>query len=326
MNSRNGWKAIIYDAPWASFKRGQLGVIISDDGKTCDTIDDDKSRIIIVAEENPYFVERTGYALFKQKDSGLNDKVKFVQAAREHVYELHVQNVNMDGCTATYNGFKSLLNAYWIADGVREPATNYTIVTPKSSDFNNVSGGKTLQIKITASRDGKTYSATSTCIITRAADPVTSYTSTVISGLNGTTIPCCMSTKGTCTVLPSNSSVECVDGVVKKVNFSVTNNKNSWPKYTVSLTGVTAKDNFKITKCDGSTTTKTVDVPDSRITFSVTDGNTKVNNVSINGRTLTLNVKPGETFTIKVTVAATTETSSKTATTTINTANRHTQC
>ena len=131
-----------------------------------------------------------------------------------------------------------------------------------------------------------------------------------------------MSTKGTCTVTASTYSVNC-EGTV---NFSATSTKDTWPKYTVSLTGVTAKDNFKITKCDGSTTTKTVDVPDSRITFSVTDGNTKVNNVSINDRTLTLNVKPGETFTIKVTVAATTGTSSKTATTTINTANRHTQC
>lgn len=320
-----GWKAIIYDAPWAYFKDGQPGVIVTEDGKTCETTNDDLSSIIIVADENTLFEERTGKVKFIQNESGKDIDIDLVQIASKHVYELSVQDVTMNGCTATYDGFTEQVSVYWVVDGVREPATNYTIVTPESSDFNNVSGGKTLQIKITASRDGKTYSATSTCTITRAEDPITSYTNTVISGLSGTTIPCCMSTKGTCTLTASSYSIEC-EGTV---NFSVINTKDTWPRYTVYLTGVTAEDNFEIEDCSGGTSAKTVDATD-RMEFNVVEGESIVYNplYDIEDGILTLNVKPNETFTIKATVRTTSGTSGATATTTINTseANKHSQC
>ena len=44
---KNGWRAIIYDAPWAYFKPGQEGVMITSDGKACETIDDEKDSIIV---------------------------------------------------------------------------------------------------------------------------------------------------------------------------------------------------------------------------------------------------------------------------------------
>ena len=73
---RTGWRAIIYDAPWARFASGQTGVIVSEDGRTCETVDDDKSNIKVIADENTQGVDRkNGHILFRQKGSNLFDIV-----------------------------------------------------------------------------------------------------------------------------------------------------------------------------------------------------------------------------------------------------------
>lgn len=73
---RHGWRAIIYDADWAKFKSGQTGVIISEDGRTCETIDDDKSSIVVIATKNESGAPRSnGHILFRQKGTDLFDIV-----------------------------------------------------------------------------------------------------------------------------------------------------------------------------------------------------------------------------------------------------------
>jgi hypothetical protein len=84
MKKRAGWRAIIYDAPWAFFKKGQSGVIVSEDGKSCETIDDDKSSIKIIAYKNETLSPKgTGHVLFRQKGSDLFDIVCLYQYASE---------------------------------------------------------------------------------------------------------------------------------------------------------------------------------------------------------------------------------------------------
>jgi hypothetical protein len=73
---RHGWRAIIYDAPWARFKSGQDGVYISEDGRSCETVNDDISSIIVEAIPNTTDeVRDNGHILFRQKGSDLFDIV-----------------------------------------------------------------------------------------------------------------------------------------------------------------------------------------------------------------------------------------------------------
>lgn len=72
---RTGWRAIIYDAPWARFDSGQTGVIVSEDGRTCETVDDDKSNIKVIADETQSTSKKSGHILFRQKGSNLFDIV-----------------------------------------------------------------------------------------------------------------------------------------------------------------------------------------------------------------------------------------------------------
>jgi hypothetical protein len=77
---RHGWRAIIYDAPWAKFQTGQTGVIVSEDRRSCETTNDDKSSIIVVAEPNTSSEYRNnGHILFRQKGSDLFDIVCLTQ-------------------------------------------------------------------------------------------------------------------------------------------------------------------------------------------------------------------------------------------------------
>lgn len=74
--ANNGWRALIYDAEWARFKRGQEGVIVSEDGRMCETLDDNRDNIEIEADPNLLFLPRTsGHILFKQKGTDLFDIV-----------------------------------------------------------------------------------------------------------------------------------------------------------------------------------------------------------------------------------------------------------
>ena len=93
---RHGWRAIIYDAPWARFQTGQTGVIVSEDGRSCETVDDDKSSIIVVADPNTTFEDRgNGHILFRQKGSDLFDIVCLYQGAGG-TYGLEASDITID--------------------------------------------------------------------------------------------------------------------------------------------------------------------------------------------------------------------------------------
>ena len=95
---RHGWRAIIYDAPWARFVPGQVGVIISEDGRSCETSNDDKSSIKIEADPNIGFSDRAnGHVLFTQKGSNLYDIVCLSQESGG-TYEIKAEPLTVDGC------------------------------------------------------------------------------------------------------------------------------------------------------------------------------------------------------------------------------------
>ena len=170
MRRKTGWRGIIYDGDWAKFKQGQTGVIVSEDGKTCETSDNDKSRIVIVAEENPSYEEggeRFGHVLFRQKGSDLYDIVCIMQNPSEHTYTLHVNGIELNKCD-TWNNFKTILNnnnVYFENEaGTITYPSEYNIISPVKSDFDNLQVG-VLPISITAVKEGKEYSASSTCYV-----------------------------------------------------------------------------------------------------------------------------------------------------------------
>ena len=90
-----------------------------DDGKTCETVDDDKSSIVVVADVNENFAPRkNGHILFKQKGTDLYDVVCLYQDATEHVYQLCISDdVKLDIASANYGKLKDNLMVYWIIDG-----------------------------------------------------------------------------------------------------------------------------------------------------------------------------------------------------------------
>ncbi len=373
-----GWKAIIYDAPWAYFKDGQPGVIVTEDGKTCETTNDDLSSIIIVADENTLFEERTGKVKFIQNESGKDIDIDLVQVASKHVYEIHVDDFELTDCknNTTYNDFLHGISAYWIVDGERgsditvmESDMLYPTRNEFPSDFSSL-----VTINFIFSKEdgyGEPCSASGTCIVNPSAPQTSSYTRTDIYGLDGNIIPCCMQEKGTSIISPSNPSIKC-EGTIYfsndsgiyvispsnpsitcegNIDFSIESgtyvispgnsysecegntvtfsaDKVTWPKYEVLVSGVTAKDVYTITDCEGSTTVEEK-VLRNRMSFDVTDGPSVVDIISKTTKKIILRVKPGAKFTIKVTISPPTGAegaSETTAITEIDTANKHSQC
>lgn len=74
---KRGWRAIIYDAPWVKFvlDDGESGVVISEDGKSCETLNDDISSIRVVKDPDAKEKGTGGHILFRQKGSDLFDIV-----------------------------------------------------------------------------------------------------------------------------------------------------------------------------------------------------------------------------------------------------------
>ena len=72
---KHGWRAIIYDAPWAIFEPNQTGIIISEDGKSCETADDSISSVKIIIDPESESSGGDGHILFRQKGSDLFDIV-----------------------------------------------------------------------------------------------------------------------------------------------------------------------------------------------------------------------------------------------------------
>lgn len=254
METSKGWIAIIYDAPWARFKDGQPGVIVSDDGKTCETVDDDKSNIVVVADVNADFSPRkNGHILFKQKGTDLYDVVCLYQDATEHVYQLCVESESDDNpdvavTLSSNDSYQTLLNklkVYWIIDGDKNNTircTDYGLLTPTPQDFNNKEDIETsYTISVSAMTGGNRYfndspECAKLCVITSTGetrafsgvdffcgdekinDDFTGFTATYVDG-SGSSI---------FILTPSVSTLNCDGG---SVNFTVTEKPSTYPTY-----------------------------------------------------------------------------------------------
>jgi hypothetical protein len=124
---RHGWRAIIYDAPWARFKPGQIGVIISEDGRSCETSNDDKSSIVIEVDPNYTTSDRSnGHVLFRQKGSDLYDIVCLSQEGS--TYELSVE-FHGSICENNIDNIREFLSVFEkINDGEWKETSNYTVI------------------------------------------------------------------------------------------------------------------------------------------------------------------------------------------------------
>jgi hypothetical protein len=276
MKKRKGWRAIIYDAPWAYFKKGQSGVIVSEDGKSCETVDDDKSNIKIIAYKNDtYYPKGIGHVLFRQKGSDLFDIVCLRQKASEIPTFLNVDDVYMNGCTATYNGLLEMLNVYWTKGTETTKCTNYNLISPTPQDVFQES--TTLDIKVTASIGRDEKEATAKCYISSAGEEVTAYTGTEINIdcivyhvrkiSDGTSTVCVISSSdapltcdgglhtftasevggtASCTITPNNVTLKCSG----KRTFIINKSEPSNPIYEIDISCASALNNYKVTQCE----------------------------------------------------------------------------
>jgi hypothetical protein len=217
MRRKTGWRGIIYDGDWARFKQGQKGIIVSEDGKTCETSDNDKSRIVIIAEKNPSYKkggERFGHVLFRQKGSDLYDIVCIMQNPSKHTYILHVNNIDLNRCDK-WNSFKEKLknNVYFEnEEGTITYPSKYNIISPVKSDFNNLQVG-VLPISITAVEEGKEYSASSTCYV---ADDEWKYSDTEFTiNIKNSDILKIKEGRYNYDILSNPDSIDCNGGEVK---------------------------------------------------------------------------------------------------------------
>lgn len=181
MENNRGWKAIIYNAPWARFAQGQSGVIISQDGKTCETTDDSKNSIIVTSDENTSYEPReNGYILFTQNDTGLYDIVCLYQNPAEHEYSLHVNDLALTCDNATWSNFQNSLSVYFLEDETnRIPCTNYTINYPTEQAFNTMAQSMvntSFTISVSASYQSQEYTAQGTCNLTFESIKVARFT------------------------------------------------------------------------------------------------------------------------------------------------------
>lgn len=252
---RHGWRAIIYDALWARFQTGQTGVIVSDDGRSCETIDDDKSSIIIVADPNLALEERdNGHVLFRQKGSDLFDIVCLWQDAGG-TYGLEVSDMTIDGCTGKdYGSFIRDLVIYEILNGEKTQVTNYEdkkamIVSPTASDASNNfrnTGNTPITYLIKVSYAGAV--ATATLTSTAAEEEHEEYTNTTFEGLDQVTIEKTGNGDTFCSIYADrgNKVGACSGG---SVTFAVNEGQTSNPSYKISTVAVTATEHFDVKKC-----------------------------------------------------------------------------
>lgn len=181
---KNGWKAIIYDAPWAYFKENQDGILISPDRKACETIDDNKDFVVIVADVNATFKERdNGHILFRQKGSDLFDIVCLKQEDGG-TYELSIgdnngsiNTVTINGCNGTYSDFKDKLKVYETINGVTKELKKdeYIIKKPDAQYFvdnipNDGTEPKVTEIAVSSKKYSQMPDAIGSLIITTKDD------------------------------------------------------------------------------------------------------------------------------------------------------------
>ena len=122
MGKNKGWRGYIYDVDWVTFSPNQPGIIISKDGRECETWDDDISRISFIADKNDGWQDRIGgHAMFRQKGTNKTEVITLNQASAT-TYSLHASfNSSMPGCGGTcknlWADFLSRLTIYRTING-----------------------------------------------------------------------------------------------------------------------------------------------------------------------------------------------------------------
>ena len=254
---KNGWRAIIYDAPWAYFKHDQEGVIITSDGKACETTDDEKDNIIVIADPYIGFDKReNGHILFRQKGSDLFDIVCLSQEGGG-TYEVKVRDaadktndIIIDGCAGSWNEFKSKLKVFETVNGnrVELPESGYKILSP-TAQFTFTNDSETEDIVMTdfievmsltevegISEEDKI--AKGTLIIkasgTEYRQPRTDGSGSIVGDIDLSVITVEKLSSGSrvYTINKSNEYTECEGG---KVTFSLKTTETETPQYKVIL-------------------------------------------------------------------------------------------
>jgi len=245
---RHGWRAIIYDAPWARFRPDQDGIVISEDGRSCETTSDDKSTIIIEADPNISMNERTnGHVLFRQKGSDLFDIVCLKQDPGGS-YEIKVDNLTIDGCVLKANDYpySTFINNLRIYENLNgegwKEITGYEdkknmLVKPTASDAANKYEGVT-EIVIKGKYDS---SGSSILTITEEGTDIEQYTDDTVTVTNvEKTEP---GTK-TCGIVKKDGAADkCTGG---KVYFTVTSSTISDSVYVITFNVI---NNYDIYNC-----------------------------------------------------------------------------
>jgi len=269
MANNNGWRALIYDAEWARFKRGQEGVIVSEDGRMCETIGDNRDNILIEADPNFKFTPRTsGHILFTQKGTDLFDIVCLKQESGGKL-ELVVDSVSMNVCDAPalsyYNDLINILNEqslvtikenqdppYSVTYG--DELGQFKIVSPTRNEFtdiiSNLANGGTVETPLVVSvkKYGDTYTSENGATLTltrgdgetiREKRSEFDFSSLLVSYVEGGTTPI------TCSLSPSDAVSNTCEG--GSVTFT--------PSYSEDICNCEITRSTEKLKCNGGTVT-----------------------------------------------------------------------
>jgi len=255
MEERLGWNAIIYDAPWAYFDKNQPGVTVSQDGKSCETLDDNRQYIKIIADENIYFSPRNGHAIFRQKGTDLYDVVCLKQDKTKYTYELWVDDVQMSECDISYDKLIQSLNVYlkkYDENGAEVgiiplKESDYKMVEPKVNTKFQANNTYTIIVKgnyldaTFDSSEGKNGVLTVTSV-----QEITSYTETQFDHIEDLEVTKVSSSSKSCTLTPSSNNLSCSGG---SCSFTASSSTIGEDVYYIKLSYVSCTNWFEKSKC-----------------------------------------------------------------------------
>ena len=278
MANNNGWRALIYDAEWARFKKGQEGVIVSEDGRMCETIGDNRDNILIEADPNFKFAPRSsGHILFIQKGTDLFDIVCLEQESGGKL-ELVVDSVSMSVCDepalSYYNDLINILNEqslvtikenqdppYSVTYG--DELGQFKIVSPTRNEFtdilNSLDNGGVAEIPLIVSvkKYGDTYVSENGATLTltrgdgetirgkRSEFDFSFLTVTMVEESNDSSTEAEVTSPITCSLSPDNAVSETCEGGT--VTFT--------PSYSESDCNCSLTRSPDKLKCNGGTVT-----------------------------------------------------------------------
>jgi len=276
MVRNKGWRGYIYDAPWARFASGQSGVIISDDGRECETWDNNISSIQIYADPNTTFEDRNnGHILFRQKGSDLYDIVCLNQG-EGGTYKITVApKSTIDGCNKSTK-WQEFLNAIEIVEVINDERR--VVDSSRKAQFitkptqTEVSNGyldnittRPIRKRITVRGTYLTSTDTAMTYVTVEVPPTTTQfvRTSGINQFSGEAYVDAPYVEITCEGYPYS------DCTGKTVQFNVKERK----KYTIyPLTGISFNNIYSDTKCGSSTERTVVSSGVTKWILSTTEG------------------------------------------------------